>query len=74
MADKVNMFSSGFNSPLVIFEQQRTRWEPCEEPTQMSIQRRPRNMKSVNNSAAMILKGMASKGLSLNQRLELIKK
>jgi hypothetical protein len=31
-------------------------------------------MKSVNNSAAMILKGMSSTGLSLNQRLELLKK
>ena len=31
-------------------------------------------MKSVNTSAAMILKGLASKGLTLNQRLELIKK
>lgn len=31
-------------------------------------------MKSVNNSAAMILKGMGTKGLSLNQRLEQLKK
>lgn len=31
-------------------------------------------MQTLNKSAAMILKGMASKGLSLNQRLELLKK